>query len=373
MNLPVLSGGVTQRRADPSVRPKGVNPSRPKPHGVGNHVLTRAIRRVEAALRAAYGTATDIADIAPILAASALAADRGDASCLDELTPPPSLRLCLHLIDRLEDEVLELEQTGETTPAHLLDVIKRLRRVRAGVERRFQQVPGAPLAGIDGLEFLIEFVHDLKSPLSSLQLLADRLQQGWSGPLTELQQRQLRLIYAATHALNNVTSNALQLTREWDQLDEPEPRPFSVTRLLSEVQEIVRTLAVQKGLEINFVRPSLDRRLGHPIELQRILLNLVTNALKFTRAGSVTVTAIDRDDNRMEFAVQDTGPGIDSAVQETLFQPFRRFAGHAAFSATRLGLAITQRLVRALGGQLRYQTAPDQGTRFSFVLDLPVS
>src|SRR5213078_96330 len=146
------------------------------------------------------------------------------------------LRLSLHLIDLLEDEVLTMWRCGENSTAQVLQTIDRLRMVRAAIERRFQQLPGAPLVGIDGLEFLIEFVHDMRSPLNSLLLLADRLQQGWSGPLTPLQLRQLRLIYAAAHALNTVTSNALQMTRERDQLEEPEARPFSVTKLLSEVR-----------------------------------------------------------------------------------------------------------------------------------------
>ena len=321
-----------------------------------------------------YGPQTDVADIPRILAASALAADRGDASFIDTLTPRPSLRLSLHLVDLLEDELIALGHAGETA-SQVLQTVGRLRVVRGAIERRFQQLPGAPLVGIDGLEFLIEFVHDMRSPLNSLLLLADRLQQGWSGPLTTLQLRQLRLIYAAAHALNTVTSNALQMTREWDQLEEPEARPFSVTKLLSEVQDVIRTLAAQKGLEVAFIRPDTDRRLGHPIELQRILLNLVTNALKFTRAGTITVSATDRDDSHVEFAVQDTGPGIHASAQQTLFQPFRKLSGsqRATFSATGLGLAITQRLVAALGGQLKYVTAPDQGTRFFFTVPLPVA
>ncbi len=280
----------------------------------------------------------------------------------------------MQLVDLLEDELLTLWRSGECSPGHVLPTVDRLRRVRADLESRLQQLPGAPLAGLDGFEFLIEFVHDMRSPLSSLQLLADRLQQGWSGPLTPLQLRQLRLMYAAAHALNTVTTNALQLTRECDQLEEPEARPFSVTKLLSEVQDVVGTLAIQKGLEVNFIRPNMDRRVGHPIELQRILLNLVTNALKFTRAGSVTVSATDQEQDRVEFAVQDTGTGIPLDAQGTLFQPFHRCGdgGHATFSATGLGLAITQRLVRALGGRLQYETAAGTGTRFYFVLDLPV-
>lgn len=354
------------RVADPSV---GIKPVA----GVSNHLLTHAIRRVEARWRDSYGASADAPDIARILAASALAADCGDASFIDALTPRPSLRLSLHLLDLLEDELLTLWRSGERSATHVLSTVGRLRLVRGAIEHRFQQLPGAPLVGLDGLELLIEFVHDMRSPLGSLQLLADRLQQGWSGPLTPLQQRQLRLIYGAAHALSTITSNALQMTREWDQLEEPEARPFSVTRLLSEVQDIVRALALQKGLELNFIKPEMDRRLGHPIELQRILLNLVTNGLKFTRAGSITVSATDQADDRVEFAVQDTGPGIDPAAHATLFQPFRRAeGGRPTFSATGLGLVITQRLVRALGGRLNYETVAGTGTRFHFVLHLPV-
>src|SRR5712691_2717719 len=368
MNGPSAQPGhIRQRSTEPRIRLNSVP-------GVSSGLLTHAIRRVEARGHEAYGTSPDGADIPRILAAAALAADRADASFIDTLTPRPSLRLSLHLVDLLEDELIALGRAGETA-SQVLQTVGRLRVVRAAIERRFQQLPGAPLVGIDGLEFLIEFVHDMRSPLNSLLLLADRLQQGWSGPLTPLQLRQLRLIYAASHALNTVTSNALQMTREWDQLEEPEARPFSVTKLLSEVQDVVRTLAAQKGLEVNFIRPNVDRRLGHPIELNRILLNLVTNALKFTRAGTITVSATDRDASHVEFAVQDTGPGIHSSAQETLFQPFRRSSGarRATFSSTGLGLAITQRLAAALGGQLQYETGPGKGTRFFFTLDLPVA
>jgi len=363
----VLSGHIRQRVADP---PVGLNPVA----GVTHALITRAIRRIETRWKETADGPADLAAIAPILAAAALAVDRGDASCIDALARRPSLRLTMQLVDLLQDELLTLWRSGECSPGHVLPTLDRLRRVRADLEWRLQQLPGATRAGLDGFEFLIEFVHDMRSPLSSLQLLADRLQQGWSGPLTPLQLRQLRLMYAAAHALNTVTTNALQLTRECDQLEEPEARPFSVTKLLSEVQDVVGTLAIQKGLEVNFIRPDMDRRVGHPIELQRILLNLVTNALKFTRAGRVTVSATDQEHDHVEFAVQDTGPGIPLDAQGTLFQPFHRHGdgSHATFSATGLGLAITQRLVRALGGRLQYETAEGKGTRFSFVLDLPV-
>lgn len=335
--------------------------------GVNTDLITLAVRRVEARWRESFGAAAEVAILTRILAF-------GDASFLDRPTPPPPLRASLHLAHLLEDELLASWRAGESAATDVLPTLDRVRQIRSVIEDRLQQLPGAPLVGRDGLEFLVEFVHDLRSPLTSLQLLADRLQQGLSGPLNALQRRQLRLMYGAAHALNTLTSNAFQMTREWDHLEEPAPRPFSVTRLLSDVLYVVRTLALQKGLELNFIRPDADRRLGHPIELQRILLNLVTNSLKVTRAGSIRVSATDRDGTRVEFAVQDTGPGIPACAQESLFQPFRRSGvdGSAVFSGTGLGLAITQRLVRALGGELLYDTAEGRGTRFYFVLDLPV-
>jgi signal transduction histidine kinase len=360
-------GHVRQRIAD---QPVGADTLA----AVADGLLTRAIGRIETRWSETSGGPANLAAIAPILVAATLAVDRGDASCIDALARRPSLRVTMQLVDLLEDELLTLWRSGECSPEHVLPTVDRLRHVRAAIERRLQQHPGAALAGLDGFEFLIEFVHDMRSPLSSLPLLADRLQQGWSGPLTPLQLRQLRLMYAAAHALNTITTNALQMTREGDQLEEPEARPFSVTKLLSQVQDVVGTLAVQKGLEVSFTQPNMDRRVGHPIELQRILLNLVTNALKFTHAGRVTVSVTDQENDRVEFAVQDTGPGIPPDAQGMLFQPFHRLGNdrHATFSATGLGLAITQRLVRALGGRLQYETAAATGTRFYFVLDLPV-
>ena len=342
--------------------------------GNRSRLIRRAIHHVEARWRESHHASRVRMDIAPLLEAMALTVDCGDASFLNALTPRPPLRLSLHVVDLLQDELLALWPSGEGSAAEILQAVNGLRLARVAIKHRAEQLPGSALVGLDGVECLLEFVHDMRSPLTSVHLLADRLLHGLSGPLTPLQLSQLRLIYGAAHALNTVTSNALQLTRERDQLEEPEARPFSVTRLLSDVQEAVRALAEQKGLEIAFIRPNADRRSGHAIELHRILLNLVTNALKFTRFGRIVVSATDREDGQLEFAVQDSGPGIPACAQETLFQPFRRSrdGGHTVFSATGLGLVISQRLVEALNGRLTYQTAPGAGTRFSFVLGLPI-
>jgi signal transduction histidine kinase len=340
---------------------------------VRSALLTAAVRRVEARWKQLYGASTEAGDIPRLLAAFALAADHRNPIYVAELEPRPALRRSQRLLEMLEDELLRRWRAGQVSAAQVLPEIAALREVRDSIENRYQQLPGAPLLGPDGLEFLVEVVHDLRSPLTSVLFLAETLQHGRSGEVNDLQRRQLGLIYSAALALSSVANNALGLAREGDQLEEGEPTPFSVTELMEGVHNIVRPMAEEKSLAMHLVPPRVDRRLGHPLELSRALLNLTTNALKFTETGAVVLGARDVEGNRVEFAVRDTGSGINPVAQATLFQPFRRTNGSRryAFSSTGLGLAITHRLVEAMGGRLGYETDRGTGTRFYFELDLP--
>jgi signal transduction histidine kinase len=135
-------------------------------------------------------------------------------------------------------------------------------------------------------------------------------------------------------------------------------------------------MAEEKGLGIRLLPADTDHRLGHPIALSRVLLNLTTNALKFTEEGFVELTAQARGLSQLEFSVRDTGHGINADALPTLYQPFRRSRSHRGgycFSGTGLGLAICRRLVEAMGGDLVVESRPSWGTRFHFTLDLPAA
>jgi signal transduction histidine kinase len=341
--------------------------------GVSSRLLTKAVRRVEARWLQLYGPGQDTGDIPRLLAAFALAADRRDAQYIDDLFPRPALRLSQHLLDLIEAELIAIWNAGESASHHVLPAISALRNVRTALEQRFQHLPGAPLLGADGLEFLIEFAHDLRSPLNAVLFLAENLQQGRSGEVNTLQRRQLGLIYGAALALSSVASNALGLARERDYLEESEPTPFSIAEMFEGIRDIVRPIAEEKGLVIHLVPPRTDLRLGHPLELNRTLLNLATNGLKFTHQGSVSIQAEDGDGSQVEFSVRDTGGGINPQAREALYQPFRRSSGEQryTFSSTGLGLSISRRLVAAMGGKLAFDTSTTEGTRFYFTLNLP--
>jgi signal transduction histidine kinase len=257
----------------------------------------------------------------------------------------------------------------------LLALLASLEEVGHRIESDWSQHFADTLAGPDGLELVVEVAHDFRSPVTSILFLAETLQKGRSGPVTELQERQLGLIYSAAFGLSGVASDVIELARGGDRLVDLDPIPFSVADIFESVRDIVQPIAEEKNLTVRVTAPDADFRIGHPVALSRVLLNLTTNALKFTAEGFVEVTAVPRTARCVEFSVRDTGRGIPPQSMATLFEPFRRRQkpGEYAFSGSGLGLSICRKLVEAMGSVMQVETAPGYGTRFYFVLDLPLA
>ena len=150
----------------------------------------------------------------------------------------------------------------------------------------------------------------------------------------------------------------MELARGGDRLVDKDPSPFSVAEIFESVRDIVHPIAEEKGLEVLIAPPASDHRLGHPLALSRVLLNLTTNALKFTDEGRVDILAKATGIGDMEFSVKDTGRGIAPEALECLYQPFRRTAARKeyCFSGTGLGLSICAKLVEAMGSKLAVET-----------------
>jgi signal transduction histidine kinase len=257
----------------------------------------------------------------------------------------------------------------------LLRVLRAIEEVGHRLEADWSQHFADRLAGPDGLELVVEVAHDLRSPLTSILFLAETLQRARSGPVNPVQERQLGLIYSAAFGLSSVASDVIELARGGDRLVDLDPIPFSVTDILESVRDIVQPIAEEKNLAVRLQPPEADFRVGHPVALSRVLLNLTTNALKFTAEGFVEVTARQSTPQGIEFSVRDTGRGIPPQSMATLFEPFRRRQkpGEYAFSGSGLGLSICRKLVEAMGSSLQVETAPSYGTRFYFTLDLPLA
>src|SRR5882762_6682177 len=248
-----------------------------------------------------------------------------------------------------------------------------IERVRDALEPSQAEVLAAQLSGSESL--LVDVAHDLRSPLTSILFLAETMKRGGSGPVSDVQRRQLGLIYTTALGLSSVASDLIDLSRS-DLLMESAPIPLSVTGVLESVHDIVRPMIEERQLALRILPPAIDQRLGHPVALSRVLLNLTTNALKFTDKGYVEVVTRELLPHRIEFAVRDSGKGIDPAVLDTLFNPLQRGSGGRpksvrSFSRTGLGLTICRRLVRAMGSELQVESRRGWGTRFFFELELP--
>lgn len=281
--------------------------------------------------------------------------------------------LARRLADALRDEIitLALQRGGGDSAVALLARLVEVQR--EGWEGSGDDL-AIRLTEPDAFDLIVEVAHDLRSPLTSVLFLAETLRAGHSGEVNDLQRSQLGLIYSAALGMVSIASDVMELARGGTRLPDDGPTPFAVSEIFETVREVVRPMAEVKGIDLRFRGPLEDRRVGYPQPLSRILLNLTTNALKFTDEGFVEVSAEALGRNDVLFSVRDTGRGIEPRNQATLYEPFKKSehrTGHF-FSGSGLGLSIARRLVEALGSELAFETGTDWGTRFYFRLSLPV-
>lgn len=229
----------------------------------------------------------------------------------------------------------------------------------------------AYLTGSESASAVVAIAHDIRSPLSSILILLDSLRRARVADGNPITERQLGLIYGATQGLATLASDLIDVARG-DELFDGSPRAFSIVEMLHSVGSIVEPIAEEKGLELHIEHSVIDARIGHASPLHRVLLNLTSNALRYTEAGSVTLGCRELSANRLEFWVQDTGGGLPPEIQATLFDAFRPEQIALRFSSAGLGLATVRALVSAMGSTLKVESSAS-GTRLGFALELQPS
>ena len=274
----------------------------------------------------------------------------------------------------LPDLLMEAELAAryrDGAPPSLSELLRIVRSYRASAPAEPPSREAA--SGFDDPGVVVGLAHDLRSPLTSVLFLSDALRSGYAGDTNDVQRRQLGIIYSAALGLVSMANDILDLYRAGDDLVDELPSEFSMEEIAASIGDIVRPIAEERRVELRFALEGEDRRLGHPVALARVLLNLVVNGLKYTEAGVVEVSAVAEGPTGVEFSVRDSGAGIRPEQEAMLFQPMRvvsRWNG-PGFSGTGLGLTLARNLVRAMGSELAYETAAGVGTRFHFRLDLP--
>jgi PAS domain S-box-containing protein len=218
---------------------------------------------------------------------------------------------------------------------------------------------------------------ELRTPLHTIIGFSDLLARGMAGPLNDEQQRQLGMILDAGRTLGALLDDVLELSRLDTGVERCDPEQFDVGELVASVILGVRPVAEERSLRLEVIVPT-----DAPLEaytdrnkVEQIVLQLLSNALKYTYEGTVTVEAASSDDGYCTIRVSDTGVGIDAAELPHIFEEFRQVAKQSAgtHEGTGLGLAVSKRLAEILQGSIGVESTSGQGTTFTLRLPLRCS
>jgi CheY-like chemotaxis protein/signal transduction histidine kinase/CHASE3 domain sensor protein len=275
---------------------------------------------------------------------------------------------------RLETQQAELEQTNSQLEeqTQLLEIQKdSLTQSQEALTTK-----AAELARSNQYksEFLANMSHELRTPLNSSLILAKLLADNKPGNLTPEQVKFANTISSAGKDLLNLINDILDLSKIEAGKVEVNPEPVSVARTLDSLLKAFQPQAQEKRLQLSTgIEPGTPETLTTDAQrLGQILKNLLSNALKFTEAGEISLRAGAAPGGRIAFTVRDTGIGIEPEQQQIIFEAFRQADGstHRRYGGTGLGLSISRDLARLLGGDVTVQSASGKGSAFTLVLPL---
>jgi signal transduction histidine kinase len=222
-------------------------------------------------------------------------------------------------------------------------------------------------------EFLAVMSHELRTPLSAIIGYEELLFDGITGPVNEGQRTQLARIKASATHLLSLIDEVLTLSRVEAGREVTHPERIPVFAALHEASMITEPLASEKGLTLEVVRAPREFEVwADPTKLRQILLNLLTNAIKFTDSGTV-VLASRKLDGRVEISVRDTGIGIAPADHDRVFDTFWQVEQKSTrkVGGTGLGLSVSRRLARLMNGDLTVASRLGEGSTFTLRLPSP--
>jgi signal transduction histidine kinase/serine phosphatase RsbU (regulator of sigma subunit) len=289
------------------------------------------------------------------------------------------------------DKTVEIERSDE-----LGELAKSFNSMAGQLKDSFEtlEAKNADLQRLDKLkdEFLANTSHELRTPLNGMIGIAESMLDGATGQLSDTQKQNLLMIATSGHRLANLVNDILDFSQLRHKNIELQLKPVGLREIAQVVLTLNQTLAGKKDLQlINSIPPDLPPAEADENRLQQILHNLVGNAIKFTPAGTVEVSAevksqkskvksqksplpITNDplSKQLAITVADTGIGISADKLDCIFESFEQADGSTAreYGGTGLGLAVTKKLVELHGGSIKVESTVGQGSWFTFTLPI---
>ncbi len=273
----------------------------------------------------------------------------------------------IRAVRRSDDEIGMLVDTFN----HMISQIEMSdRQLKAEVKR-------AEAARVAKSAFLATMSHEIRTPINGIlgitELLLDTTLSTEQGDFAHT-------IHRSAEGLLSIINDILDFSKGEAGRYEIEQIPFSLSKIVHDCLDTVSIVAAEKKLELCLdLDPRLPAQLkGDPSRLRQVLLNLLSNALKFTHSGEIVLRVQleeqQSDRARIRFEVQDTGIGIPPDRIDRLFQSFSQVDASRSrkYGGTGLGLAISKQIVEAMGGSMFVRTEPGKGSTFGFKLQLPV-
>ena len=225
-------------------------------------------------------------------------------------------------------------------------------------------------------EFLANMSHEIRTPMNGFMGMLDVLMET---PLSEDQHDYVETARVSAGTLLDILRDILDFSKIEAGRMELDPVPISIATLVEETVVPLETIAARKGVKL--LRSTLDNvpavLVGDPVRLRQVLLNLVSNAIKFTAGGSIEVCASlletrAHNDAVLRITVKDSGIGLTEEQQKVIFEPFRQADGSTTrnYGGIGLGLSISRRLAEMMGGDIGVTSRPGEGSTFWFTARL---
>ena len=220
-------------------------------------------------------------------------------------------------------------------------------------------------------EFIAAASHELRTPLTSVQMGIHLLVEGAAGPLDERQQEILQVCREDTARLDRLMRELLDLSRIESGAVTPQLMTVRPSALLAEAVDALRLQVEARGIRLDVdAPPDLPRVHVDRSQIERVIANLVTNAMRATPAGGTITVAAARRGDEVAISIADTGSGIPRDYLPRIFEPFVQVP-NASGGGAGLGLTISRRIVEAHGGRFTVQSEPGRGATFTFTVRMP--